>query len=63
MRVFMTNEGKFYKALEAKALEDMEKPCISVEGLAALTEEPVTQIEWDTAVQAHLNTPPVVPAV
>jgi len=60
MRVFMTSEGKFYKALEAKTTADMEKPCISVEGLAVLTEEPITQIEWDAAVQAHLNVVPPV---
>lgn len=60
----MNEQGKFYK-VEAEKLEDckpknfadMEKVCISVEGLAALTEIPVDQTAWDAAVQANRNAP------
>lgn len=61
-KVYMNEQGKFYK-VEAEKLEDckphnfadMEKVCVSTEGLAALKTEPQSQPEWDAEVVRMRN--------
>jgi hypothetical protein len=61
IKCFMDDNGKFYRA-EGKTVETclpqsashIEKPCVSVEGLEALTFTPVSQIEWDVRIQGIL---------
>lgn len=54
----MDDAGRYYKALAAYSPSHIEKPCVSVEGIATLPTDPnlaLEQDEWNQKVFRKIN--------